>query len=157
MFYNKKNFFKKVLQHNLVFLADTMKFRSVFLKVFTGGFAHHSLDRDAIRSKCSTFFNRFVPNLNFSSNYMNFVNDLFGAVQFLTLEPLDFLHVQSFVNKVENDFACIDKSLFFHHGNIVWSGLQQKETQLLYYYVYNTLLPSYSSKLSGVFHKMHCR
>jgi len=118
-------------------------------KVFTGGFAHHSLDREAIRSKCSTFFNRFVPNLNFSSNYMNFVNDLFGAVQFLTLEPLDFLHVQSFVNKVENDFACIDKSLFFHHGNIVWSGLQQKETQLLYYYVYNTLLPSYSSKLSG--------
>ena len=94
-----------------------------------------------------------LPNLNFSANCLNLVNDLFGAVQFLTLEPLDFLHVQSFVNKVENDFACIDKSLFFHHGNIVWSGLQQKETQLLYHYVYNTLLPSYSSRLSGkVFH-----
>ena len=128
-----------------------MKYLSFFFKVFTGGFTHRGIDRNAIRSKCYTFFNRFVPNLNFSANYLNLVNDLFGAVQFLTLEPLDFLHVQSFVNKVENDFACIDKSLFFHHGNIVWSGLQQKETQLLYYYVYNTLLPTYSSKLSGMF------
>jgi len=134
--------------HDNVLQAVLQRTYELF-KVFTGGFTHPEFSRDALRAKCETFFSRFIPNLNFSANYLNLVNDLFGAVQFLTLEPLDFLHVQSFVNKVENDFACIDKCLFFHHGNIVWSGLQQRETQLLYYYVYNTLLPSYSSKLSG--------
>ena len=80
-------------------------------------------------------------------------SDLFGAVQFLTLESLEFLHVLSFVNKVESDFGCIDKTLFLHHGNIVWSGIQQKETQLLFHYIYQTLLtqntPSKSSGAMG--------
>ena len=118
-------------------------------KVFTGGFTNSGSEKEAIRVKCDTFFSRFIPSLNFSTNQMNLVSDLFGAVQFLTLESLDFLHVQSFVNKVENDFACVDKCLFLHHGNIVWSGIQQKETQLLYYYVYHTLIPNSASKLSG--------
>ena len=114
-------------------------------KIFTGGFTHHGSDHDSIRVKCNKFFDRFLPSLSFSGS----INDLFPAVQFLTLESLDFLNVQSFVHKVENDFGCVDKSLFLHHGNIVWSGLQQKETQLLYFYVYNTLLPSFSSKISA--------
>ena len=70
-------------------------------------------------------------------------------MQFLTLEPLDFLHVQSFVNKIEGEFGCIDKSIFLHHGNIVWSGIQQKETQLLYFYVYHTLLPAASQTIKA--------
>lgn len=116
-------------------------------KVFTGGFTQHSSDKKTTRAKCEKFFSRYVPSLSFLPTEL--ITDLFGAVQFLTLEPLDFLHVQSFVNKVEATFPCVDKCLFLHHGNIVWSGLQQKETQLLYYYVYNTLLPNFSSKLSG--------
>ena len=141
------NYFTEKLHDNV--LTSILQRTYDMFKVFTGGFTHHGADHDSIRTKCDTFFSRFIPSLNFSSNHLNLVNDLFGAVQFLTLESLDFLHVQSFVNKVENDFPCIDKSLFLHHGNIVWSGIQQKETQLLYYYVYHTLLPNSSSKLSG--------
>lgn len=111
-------------------------------KIFTGGF--QLLDNaDAIKAKAKGFFDRYIPSLHF--NHFENVDDLFGAVQFLTLEPLDFLHVKSFVNKIEGDFGCVDKSLFLHHGNIVWSGLQQKETQLLYFYVYHTLLPASGS------------
>ena len=122
--------------HDNVLEAKLVRTYELF-KIFTGGFLH--LDHpDAIKARAEGFFNRYIPTLTFQTNQN--VNDLFGAVQFLTLEPLDFLHVKSFVNKIENEFGCIDKSLFLHHGNIVWSGIQQKETQLLYFYVYHTLL-----------------
>ena len=134
--------------HDNVLLSTLDRTYKLF-KIFTGGFMSHGCDQDAIRHKCDKFFGRFVSNLNFTSHSSSLVKDLFGAVQFLTLEPLDFLHVQSFVHKVENDFPCIDKCLFLHHGNIVWSGLQQEETQLLFFYVYNTLLPNVASKLSS--------
>ena len=102
---------------------------------------------ETIIAKSNAFFSRYIQTLNFGSNHLTL--DLFGAVQFLTLESLDFLHVLSFVNKIENDFGCIDKSLFLHHGNIVWSGIQQKETQLLFHYVYHTLLPQQNSVKSS--------
>ena len=124
--------------HDNVLEAKLKRAYDLF-KIFTGGF--QLLDTaEAIKAKAEGFFSRYIPNLHF--NHCDNVNDLFGAVQFLTLEPLDFLHVKSFVNKVEGDFGCVDKSLFLHHGNIVWSGVQQKETQLLYFYVYQTLLPA---------------
>ena len=124
--------------HDNVLEAKLKRAYDLF-KIFTGGFQH--LDNaDAIKAKAEVFFNRYIPSLRF--DHFENVNDLFGAVQFLTLEPLDFLHVKSFVNKIEGDFGCVDKSLFLHHGNIVWSGVQQKETQLLYFYVYHTLLPA---------------
>merc|ERR1712141_394863 len=114
-------------------------------KIFTGGFSNY--DNETIKVKSAAFFSRYIQTLNFGTNHLT--SDLFGAVQFLTLEPLDFLHVLSFVNKIESDFGCIDKSLFLHHGNIVWSGIQQKETQLLFNYVYHTLLLQNATKSTG--------
>ena len=114
-------------------------------KIFTGGFSNY--DNETIKVKSAAFFSRYIQTSNFGTNHLT--SDLFGAVQFLTLEPLDFLHVLSFVNKIESDFGCIDKSLFLHHGNIVWSGIQQKETQLLFHYVYHTLLLQNATKSTG--------
>ena len=124
--------------HDNVLEAKLKKTYDLF-KIFTGGFLHLA-HPEAIKAKAEGFFNRYIPTLTFQPSQN--VNDLFGAVQFLTLEPMDFLHVKSFVNKIEGEFGCIDKCLFLHHGNIVWSGIQQKETQLLYFYVYHTLLPA---------------
>lgn len=136
--------------HDNVLQAKLQRSYDLF-KLFTGGFQESQDSREAIKAKSAAFFGRFLQNnFNFSENVqLNLAGDLFGAVQFLTLEPLDFLHVLSFVNKVESDFACVDKTLFFHHGNIVWSGLQQHETQLLFHYVYSSLLPSSGSSKTG--------
>jgi hypothetical protein len=130
--------------HDNVLEARLRRIFDLF-KIFTGGF-DTSTDQciESIKTKSEAFFSRFIANhgLNFSQSHLNLASDLFGAVQFLTLEPLDFLHVLTFVNRVEGDFASVDKCLFLHHGNIVWSGLQQNETQLLFHYVYSTLLPT---------------
>ena len=129
--------------------TNFLRFLLFCLKSFhliVGGFENHDM-METIIAKSNAFFSRYIQTLNFGSNHLTL--DLFGAVQFLTLESLDFLHVLSFVHKIENDFGCIDKSLFLHHGNIVWSGIQQKETQLLFHYVYHTLLPQQNSVKSS--------
>ena len=93
---------------------------------------------ELIRRRAAHFFSRYVPTIK--PNNAN-IHSVLRAVQFLTLESGTFLKVQTFVNRIENHFRDLIKhSIFLHQGNLVWSGLQQYETSLLYIYYNNVLL-----------------
>ena len=112
---------------------------------FTGGFDRLRPldDLQLFSQRVSNFFHRYVASIHLERQD---VSDLFPAVHFLTLDSSAFLQVQSFVHRVEDEFACIETCVFFHQGFVAWSGLQQHQTSLLYHYLYTTLLPASLSR-----------
>lgn len=130
--------------HDNVLLAVLRRGYEMF-HFFTGGFDHlqpHD-DLEIFCRRVSTFFSRYVASVHIERQD---VSDLFPAVHFLTLDSSAFLQVQSFVHRIEDEFACIETCVFFHHGFVAWSGLQQTHTSLLYHYIYTTLLPTTLSR-----------
>ena len=134
--------------HENVLRAIVLRAYDMF-KMFCGGFQYQlktNCDNNVeeFKQNVESFYRRYVK-----SSMMSVVDkadlgcSLFGGVQFLTLQSSAFLKVQNFIGRIEDEFRPnIEASLFLHQGNIVWSGLQQKETTLLFQYINNSLLPA---------------
>ena len=134
--------------HENVLRAILLRAYDMF-KLFCGGFQYQLKincdgNLEEFKKNVKSFFKRYV-----SSSMVHIVDkadlclSLFGGVQFLTLQSSAFLKVHSFISRIEDEFRPnIEATLFFHHGNIVWSGLQQRETALLFQYINTSLLPS---------------
>ena len=141
--------------HENVLRAILVRAYDMF-KLFSGGF-QHQLDNncngnpDNFKENIKAFFRKYV-----TSSIMNVIDktdlsgSLFGGVQFLTLQSSAFLKVHSFISRIEDQFRPnIEASLFLHQGNIVWSGVQQKETALLFQYINTSLLPNTAMLSTG--------
>ncbi|TRY79925.1 hypothetical protein TCAL_07067, partial [Tigriopus californicus] len=127
--------------HSRVLLAQLKHTYDMF-RFFMGGFdaVMMSCSEDVVffKERCRTFFSKFVPTLKPGQAD---ILDEFQAVQFLSLEPKAFLQVKGFVKQIQDEFASVEQVVFFQQGNLVWSDLQQDDTQLLYHYITSTLLP----------------
>ena len=134
--------------HENVLRAILIRSYDMF-KLFSGGFQHQLSNNSSGNVECfkeniKAFFRKYV-----TSSIMSIIDkadlniSLFGGVQFLTLQSSAFLKVHSFISRIEDQFRPnIEAALFLHQGNIVWSGLQQKETALLFQYINTSLLPN---------------
>uniref|UniRef100_A0A0A9XQP9 Vacuolar fusion protein CCZ1 n=2 Tax=Lygus hesperus TaxID=30085 RepID=A0A0A9XQP9_LYGHE len=69
--------------------------------------------------------------------------NVFDGVQFLPLDRTTFLRSQCFVNLVEATFPTVSHSLLLYDSNLVWSGLNPEDVQVVYRYVCNSLLPKH--------------
>lgn len=134
--------------HENVLRAILLRAYDMF-KLFTGGFQHQFINNcdakiEDFKGNLKSFFRKYVNSTMLSvADKADLGCSLFGGVQFLTLESSAFLKVHSFIGRIEDEFRPnIEASLFLHQGNIVWSGLQQKETALLFQYINTSLLPS---------------
>nr|CAG4640961.1 EOG090X084E [Eulimnadia texana] len=70
------------------------------------------------------------------------LSDAFFGVQFLPLDKLLFLKVQSMVHSVEQIFPCIHSSLVLYQEQVIWGGLSQEDMQLVNHYLVTGLLPA---------------
>jgi len=127
-------------------LESVLKRAFEMFTMFMGGFEHQLKvecggDLAAFKARVKAFFSSYVHSLR-SLEKADLAGNLFNGVRFQTLESQAFLKVHSFVDRIRDEFRSqVANSMFFHQGNIVWSGMQQKETALLYQYINNTLLP----------------
>ena len=134
-------------------------------KLFTGGFVQmraetgtsgqdtvtlDEIEEDIFRTRVSAFFSKYVTHsLGRSLEKADLGSNLFQGVRVHALETQAFLKVHSFVRRIGDAFKdSVQESLFFHQGNVVWSGLQQHETCLLYQYLNETLLPQHLDSTS---------
>lgn len=92
--------------------------------------------------------------------------DVFQGVQFLPLDKHAFLRVQCFVNRLEGRFREIRSSVFLCNDQLVWSGLEQCDMQVLYQHlvhdvlqstVESELLPGFSFSRPAASAATHCR
>ncbi|KAK0178558.1 hypothetical protein PV327_007436 [Microctonus hyperodae] len=77
------------------------------------------------------------------------VLDIFQGLQFLPLDKITFLKVQSFMNLIEATFPQVKYTAFLYNDQLVWSALEPEDMQVVYNYLVSTLLPQY---LQNEFH-----
>ncbi|XP_075220810.1 vacuolar fusion protein CCZ1 isoform X2 [Lycorma delicatula] len=95
-----------------------------------------------IKTKLDNFYNRYLHNMLHLEHCD--ILDVFQGVQFLPLDKNTFLHVQCFVNQVESTFSAnVEFSIFLYNEQLIWSGLEPEDLQVVFRYLVNSLIPSY--------------
>ncbi|XP_063221462.1 vacuolar fusion protein CCZ1 homolog isoform X1 [Bacillus rossius redtenbacheri] len=132
-------------------------FRSVLcqsyrmFRLFKGSFGHilssHAGDVELLRLKLEHFFSRYLTTLKL--NHCDIL-DVFQGIQFLPLDKQTFLRVQCFVNLVEAMFPRVRHTAFLYNDQLVWSGLEPDDMQVVYRYLVTSLLPTHlETELQG--------
>jgi len=88
------------------------------------------------------FYSRYLAILRIEDADITAV---WGGIKYLALEALDFLRVQSLINRMKEEYKSIRRCLFLHSGQLVWSGVEPSETKLLVQYLSTTILPLLST------------
>ncbi|EGD77640.1 hypothetical protein PTSG_08731 [Salpingoeca rosetta] len=91
-----------------------------------------SRDRQGLMTILDTFFTEYFANLRL--NDLGVV-DAFHGMQFLPLDKRAYLRSQSFINALEIAFPAVKRTLLLYNRHLVWSGLSQQDTRLLYWYL----------------------
>ncbi|VVC25996.1 Protein of unknown function DUF1712, fungi [Cinara cedri] len=95
-------------------------------------------DADHLRVMLNKFYNKYLQSTDVSSQTFM---DMFQGISFLPLENVIHLYAQSFLNAIENTFQQVDFSMLLYNDSLVWSGLNKRQTQLVYSYILMWVLP----------------
>ncbi|GFT12103.1 vacuolar fusion protein CCZ1 homolog [Nephila pilipes] len=100
-----------------------------------------------LRKKLNEFYENYLMNLKSSDADLL---DIFQGIHFLPLERYSFLKILCFINQVEEKFRCVKYSIFLYNDQLVWSGLEPEDTQVVYQYLSLELIPFFiESELKG--------
>lgn len=100
-----------------------------------------------LKSTLSNFFDSYLSNLKSSDADLL---DIFQGIHFLPLERYSFLKILCFINQIEEKFSSIKYSIFLYNDQLVWSGLEPEDMQVLYQHLSSELIPSFiDSELKG--------
>lgn len=96
-----------------------------------------------LKHKLEHFYSRYLPSLKLNNSD---ILDVFQGLQFLPLDKTTFLRVQCFMNLVEAMFSQVKYTAFLYNDQVVWSGLEPEDMQVIYNYLVSTLLPAHLEK-----------
>ncbi|XP_043261343.1 vacuolar fusion protein CCZ1 homolog [Colletes gigas] len=97
-----------------------------------------------LKHKLEHFYSRYILSLLFKNN--SDILDVFQGLQFLPLDKITFLQVQCFMNLIEAMFSQVKYTAFLYNDQVVWSGLEPEDMQVVYHYLVGTLLPAHLDK-----------
>ncbi|XP_003745876.2 vacuolar fusion protein CCZ1 homolog [Galendromus occidentalis] len=92
---------------------------------------------DGLRKTLGEHFMTVLPQLKLQHCD---ILDIFLGVHFLPLDKSAFLQVHSFVGSLEKTFPEVKYTAFLCNDQLVWSGLAQRDMQLLYHYLLSNIL-----------------
>ncbi|OXU28858.1 hypothetical protein TSAR_009151 [Trichomalopsis sarcophagae] len=96
-----------------------------------------------LKHKLDHFYSRYLLSLKLNNGD---ILDIFQGLQFLPLDKVTFLRVQCFMNLVESTFPQVKYTAFLYNDQLVWSGLEPEDMQVVYNYLVSTLLPAHLEK-----------
>lgn len=100
-----------------------------------------------LKKSLDNFFSSYLMNLKSSDADLL---DIFQGIHFLPLERYSFLKILCFINQIEEKFRYIKYSIFLYNDQLVWSGLEPEDMQILYQHLSLDLIPSFiDSELKG--------
>ncbi|CAL1277491.1 unnamed protein product [Larinioides sclopetarius] len=119
----------------------------VYMEYFTDEIQDHIYQSLLLKS-----YRMFTYLMNLKSSDADLL-DIFQGIHFLPLERYSFLKILCFINQVEEKFRCVKYSVFLYNDQLVWSGLEPEDTQILYQHLSLELIPSFidSEVKGGVF------
>ncbi|XP_076756382.1 vacuolar fusion protein CCZ1 [Xylocopa sonorina] len=96
-----------------------------------------------LKHKLEHFYSRYLLSLKLNNSD---ILDVFQGLQFLPLDKVTFLRVQCFMNLIEAMFSQVKYTAFLYNDQVVWSGLEPEDMQVVYNYLVSTLLPAHLEK-----------
>lgn len=120
----------------------------VMFRLFMGSFQTIINDPNCgsivlLKHKLEHFYSRYLLSLKLNNSD---ILDVFQGLQFLPLDKITFLRVQCFMNLVEAMFSQVKYTAFLYNDQVVWSGLEPEDMQVVYNYLVSTLLPTHLEK-----------
>ncbi|XP_071874696.1 vacuolar fusion protein CCZ1 isoform X1 [Bombus fervidus] len=120
----------------------------VMFRLFMGSFDTIINEPDCgsitlLKHKLEHFYSRYLMSLKLNNSD---ILDVFQGLQFLPLDKITFLRVQCFMNLVEAMFSQVKYTAFLYNDQVVWSGLEPEDMQVVYNYLVSTLLPAHLEK-----------
>ncbi|XP_015173320.1 PREDICTED: vacuolar fusion protein CCZ1 homolog [Polistes dominula] len=120
----------------------------IMFRLFMGSFETIINDPDCgsitlLKHKLEHFFSRYLLSLKLNNSD---ILDVFQGLQFLPLDKITFLQVQCFMNLIEAMFSQVKYTAFLYNDQVVWSGLEPEDMQVVYNYLVSTLLPAHLEK-----------
>lgn len=111
-------------------------------RLFSGTFEEilHQNNPEILRKRIYHFFSKHIQSMRL---HQHDLLDVFNGMLFLPLERHTFLKIKCFLNLVEGNFSQIKYTCFLYNDQLVWSGLEQEDMQVLYRYLTVTMIPSY--------------
>ncbi|CAF4778426.1 unnamed protein product, partial [Rotaria socialis] len=76
------------------------------------------------------------------------IDSSYFGVQFLQVEKKVYLKIQSLIRRLELRFAALKETLFLYRNQLIWSGLDQDDTSLLYSFFRVNYWPQLKSSLN---------
>lgn len=131
----------------LAVLQQAYQMFRLFKGSFTSILESKSGDVAYLKQKLDHFFSRYLLTLKL--NHCDIL-DVFQGIQFLPLDKQTFLRVQCFVNLIEAMFAQVKYTAFLYNDQLVWSGVEPGDMQVVYRYLVTSLLPAHmETELQG--------
>eukprot|EP00055_Hartaetosiga_balthica_P008520 m.32010 g.32010 ORF g.32010 m.32010 type:complete len:458 (-) comp6352_c0_seq2:57-1430(-) len=115
-------------------LLSLLKQSYAMLKLFEGKL-QTILDergREGLMSLLNIFYKQYLKSIDVENAN---VVDALNGIQFLPLDKLSYLCIQSFVNSSETSLRGVQETMFLYDHFLVWSGLEQADTLILYRYL----------------------
>ncbi|XP_017303685.1 vacuolar fusion protein CCZ1 homolog [Diaphorina citri] len=84
-------------------------------KMFISTFSTQS--HDSLLTQLDEFYEKYLPTLRIQNCD---ILDLFQGIQFLPLDKMTFLHIQSCINLMQAMFPFVKYSMFLCHEQLVW-------------------------------------
>ncbi|XP_059483964.1 vacuolar fusion protein CCZ1 homolog [Neocloeon triangulifer] len=125
--------------NDAVYLA-VLKQCHLMFQLFNGHLSNLASNPSQIKVLLDQFYSRLLPTLKLQHSDLL---DIFAGMQFLPLDANTFLHVQCLVNKIEASFPSAQHSAVFFNDQLVWSGIDPLDMQLIFHYLVTSLLPNF--------------
>ncbi|KAJ1375125.1 hypothetical protein SESBI_51366 [Sesbania bispinosa] len=131
----------RLMMFRTVFTGQSFSTYIEVLDCLMDHFKHLSPKNDLteLRYKLNCYLSEYLVKLRLQHAD---ILDVFHGIQFLPLDKKTFLHVQTLVNLLECPFPLVKHSAFLYNDQLVWSGLEPDDMQVVYRYLVNTLLPA---------------
>ncbi|KAH9408657.1 PREDICTED: vacuolar fusion protein CCZ1 homolog [Rhagoletis zephyria] len=109
------------------------------------------VDRTAFIERCTQFFDSYIPHLELLP--FNLI-ELYSSIQYLPLSNTTFMAVQSLLNCVQATDSRIKSYIFLYNDQLVSSLLSLQDTQTLYNYLTNVIIPeAVKEEINGISNK----
>src|SRR5699024_6612428 len=106
------------------------------------------LERTTFIERCINFFVSYIPHLELLPFNLT---ELYSSVQYLPLSNITFMSVQSLLNCVQSTDARIKSYIFLYNDQLVSSLLSLQDTQTLYNYLTNVIIPeAVKEEINGI-------
>ncbi|XP_064477857.1 vacuolar fusion protein CCZ1 homolog [Ornithodoros turicata] len=94
---------------------------------------------DQLKAQLKHFFDKHVASIGLQ--HVDLL-DVLNGMQFLPLDRHAFLKVQCFINMLQFTFRQIRYTVFLCNDQVVWSGLERDDVQVLHHYLKQNILQS---------------